>query len=141
MVTGNLKCVPVFLLLFAAPPSASAAQPWDTPFASDTAALLKSATQVSTPDDQELDVLLEEHRIFVEANGRVRGTFRKVYRILKDDAVEDWSSIEETYQPWCEQKPAIRARVITKAGTVHTLDPKTIVDAPAAEFDASIFSD
>jgi len=120
---------------------ANAAEPWDHPFTADTAALLKRANQLTAPEEQEVQVLLEEHLISVKSGGRVHATMRKVYRILTKDAVEDWSSVEQSYQPWREQKPEIRARVITRAGSIHALDPKTIADSPAAELESNVFSD
>ena len=135
MTLGLFFLFAVYLL------SANAAEPWDNPFSSDTAELLRSARQLSVPEGQEVQVLLEEHRVSVTSNGRVHATCRKVYRILSAEAVEDWSSVEESYQPWREQRPEIRARVITRIGSVHTLDPKTIADSPAAELEPNVFSD
>lgn len=131
----------LLLIFFAYSLIANAAEPWDNPFSSDTAGLLRSAGLLSAPEDQEVQVLLEEHLISVKSDGRVHSTFRKVYRILSQEAVEDWSSVEESYQPWREQKPQVRARVITRTGSVHTLDPKTIADSPMAELDSTTFSD
>jgi tetratricopeptide (TPR) repeat protein len=120
---------------------AHAAKPWDEPFSKDTAAILQSARAVTRSDNPDVVVLLEEHRYTVHSDGRTDLTFRKVYHLRDQESVEDWSSIEQEYQPWYQHDPEIRARVITAANTVHTLDPKTIASAPAREFDASIFSD
>jgi hypothetical protein len=109
-------------------------------FSADTAGMLRSAGQLTVPEDQEVQVLLKEHLISVRSNGRVHSIVREVYRILNQQAVEDWSSVEESYQPWREQKPEIRA-VITRTGAVHTLDPKTIADSLMAELDSNTFSD
>jgi tetratricopeptide (TPR) repeat protein len=117
------------------------AEPWDVPFAGDVRAIVKAARDVSVPDDQAIVILLEQHRYVIDESGRTAFTIRKVYRILKEDDIEDWSSIEQGYQPWHESKPELRARVITEDGMVHWLDPKTIGDSPATEYDASIFSD
>jgi hypothetical protein len=139
---GSTSLAPgVFLLLAASLSSVNAAEPWDSAFFPDTAGLLRRAGQFSTPEAQEVQVLLEEHLTSVKSNGRVHSTLRKVYRILSQDAVEDWSSVEESYQPWREQKPEIRARVITRTGAVYALGPKTIADSPMAEFDSNTFSD
>jgi len=139
---AHLKLAPLLFLFLLNLRTARGAEPWDAPFAADASAILKRANQIPTADeDASVQILLEDHRISLEANGRARSTIRKVYRILKEDAVEDWASIEQAYQPWREQKPVIRARVITKAGSLHTLDPKTIADAPEQQFDASTFSD
>jgi len=121
--------------------SANATEPWDNPFSSDTVGLLKSAGQLSAPEEQEIQVLLEEHLISVKPDGRVYSKFRKVYRILTEEAVEDFSSVEQSYQPWRDQKPEIRARVITRNGSIHMLDAKTIADSPTVEFDSNTFSD
>jgi tetratricopeptide (TPR) repeat protein len=118
-----------------------AAEPWDLRFVPDTAGILQRAAALSAPDDAEVQVLLEEHRISIDSKGHARFGLRKVYRILKEDAIEEWASVEQGYQPWREQKPTIRARVVTKDGGIHMLDPKTIADAPQAQFDNSVFSD
>lgn len=139
---GSTKSTPKLLLLFiSCLISADAAEPWDIPFAADSAKLLSRAGQLSVPEDQEIQVLLEEHRIAIRSDGRVHSILRKVYRVLDQEAVEDWSSVEKSYQPWREQKPEIRARVITRTGSVHVLDPKTIADSPALELESNTFSD
>lgn len=122
-------------------PTSHAAQPWDTPFANDTHAIIQAARALSVPDDQSIVVLLEQHDYVISENGRITATTRKVYRVLKEDAVEDWSSLEQEYQPWHENKPVLKARVITEDGVVHWLDAKTIADSPSLEYDANIFSD
>ncbi len=137
----NFKLAALLPFFAAILPAARAAEPWDAPFASDVTAIMKRAPEISADNEAGVQVLLEEHRISIDARGRARGTFRKVYRILKEDSVEDWSSVQESYQPWREQKPSIRARVITKTGSVHELDLKTIADSPEEQFDASTYSD
>src|SRR6266581_542883 len=71
-------------------------------------------------------VLLEQHRYVIDENGRTISKVRKVLRIVTEEGLEEWSSIEQEYQPWHESKPEIRARVIGADGTVHWLDGKTI---------------
>src|SRR5258705_2710826 len=116
----STRLMPGLFFLFAAYLlNANAAEPWDHPFSSDTTRLLRSVAQLRVPEDQEAQVLLEEHLISVKSNGRVQSKFRKVYRILREDTVGSWSSDEESYQPWRVQKPEIRARVITRTGSIH----------------------
>ena len=55
--------------------------------------------------------------------------------------MDEWASVEQEFQPWHESKPELRARVIDMNGAVHWLEPKTIADSPAEEFDEAIFSD
>ena len=119
----------------------AAQQPWDTAFQPDAKRIIEAASGITAAEHPEAVVLLEEHRYTIHADGRVDSIARKVYRVEQQDAVEDWSSIEETYQPWYQQIPELKARVIAKDGTVRWLDSKTIADAPARQFDANIFSD
>jgi len=86
-------------------------------------------------------ILLEQHQIAIDEGGRITSKVRKVFRVANEDALEEWASVEQEFQPWHESKPELRARVIGTDGTVHWLEPKTIADSPAEEFDQSIFSD
>ena len=122
-------------------PTVQAPQPWDAAFAGDPKAIVEAARSVPVPDDQGIIVLLEQHQYKIDDSGRTISMVRKVFRIVKQEAVEDWSSIEQEYQPWHENRPQMRARVISADGTVHWLDPKTIADSPVREYDSSIFSD
>ena len=121
--------------------SGRAAEPWTAPFVKDQSQLLVAAKAVSAPDGADAVVLLDEQRYSIDSAGRTTSTLRKVYRVLTADAVEDWSSVEQEYAPWHERRPELRARVITADGAAHWLDPKTVTDAPALEFDSSVFSD
>jgi len=118
------------------------AEPWDAPFAGDPRAILEAAKLIPVPDEQMAIVLLEQHRYVIDENGP--NNF-KVRKVLPDcnrrEGTEEWSSIEQEYQPWHESKPEMRARVIGADGTVHWLDGKTIADSPANEYDQNIFSD
>jgi hypothetical protein len=105
--------VPALLVVLTA--TVHAAQPWDQPFATDTRAILDQAKTVRRGENPAAMVLLDEHRHMVRADGRTESTIRKVYRIILQDAVEDWASIEQGYQPWYQQEPEIRARVISSA--------------------------
>src|SRR5437899_1039144 len=116
-------------------PASRGAEPWDVPFAGDVHTMLQAAKGVSVPEDQSILVLLEQHSYIIDENGRIASTIRKVYRIVKEEAVDDWSSVEQEYQPWRENKPEIRARVITEDGVVHWLDAKTMADSPSLEYE------
>ncbi len=120
---------------------ARAAQPWDTPFARDTASIVDAAKGVTAPEGQALVVLLDDQHYSIDSRGRVRSTLRKVYRIFDKEDIEEWTAVEQSYQPWYQQKPLLRARVIGADGAAQWLDPKTIAESPAVEYDSSIFSD
>src|SRR5258707_6477087 len=118
-----------------------AAEPWDAPLAGDPRAILEAAKLIPVPDEQMAIVLLEQHRYVIDENGRTISKVRKVLRIVTEEGMEEWSSVEQEYQPWHESKPEMRARVIGADGTVHWLDGKTIADSPANEYDQNIFYD
>jgi len=120
---------------------ARAAEPWDVPFAGEPRAILEAARRIPVQDEQLAIVLLEQHRYVIDESGRTISKVRKVLRIVNADGVEEWSAIEQEYQPWHESKPEMRARVIGADGAVHWLDGKTIADSPASEYDTNIFSD
>ena len=94
------------------------AEPWDAPFAGDPRAILEAAKLIPVPDEQMAIVLLEQHRYVIDENGRTISKVRKVLRIVTEEGTEEWSSIEQEYQPWHESKPEMRARVIGADGTV-----------------------
>ena len=133
------RCLAIFAL--AVTPVAWAGSPWDVPFSSNTNAVVSAAKAVQAPNDTSLVVLLSDYHYSIDSSGRTTAAIRKVYRILKEDAVADWASVEQSYQPWHEDKPKIQARVIEANGLVHLLDEKTVADAPGQQFDQDIFSD
>lgn len=122
-------------------PRAMAAEPWDAPFAKDTARILAAASAVAADADAAGVILLDEKRFSVDAQGRVTSVQRSVLRVVSADSVEELASLEAGYAPWYQKKPEVRARVLTTDGAVHWLDPKTETDAPARQFESSIFSD
>ena len=83
-------------------------------------------------------------------------TKRRLYSILRDGlsvrgifftrssrrkGAEGWGDISSSWEPWHEEHPILRARVITPDSAVHVLDEKTITDAPAKENADHVFSD
>ena len=140
-LTRCSSVVPLYVLLFAGSGITHAAQPWDAPFGGDPQAIIKAATSVHAADDAQVQILLDDRQFSIDKSGRMRSTFRRVYKVISQDAVEDWANIEQAYDPWHQQKPVLRARVIAADGAVHWLDQKTIADAPVVQFDSTIFSD
>jgi Domain of Unknown Function with PDB structure (DUF3857) len=48
-----------------------------------------------------------------------------VYKVLTQKGADGWDSISLEWEPWHEERPTMRARV------VHAFDPNTITDSPA----------
>ena len=140
---NSMKAIRFLILIgiLSAAACARAVEPWDAPFTGDPRAILEAAKLILVPDEQSVIVLLEQHHYVIDENGRIISKVRKVVRIVTEQGAEEWSSIEQEYQPWHESKPEMRARVIGADGTVHWLDGQTIADSPASEYDQTIFSD
>ena len=131
------------LALLAAPAGGPPVPPWDRdPFGADSREVLAAAAaQASGDEGQPVVVLSEEGRFLVDDQGRVDYTYRFVYRVQTQEGAEGWASVEAGWAPWYEERPQIRARVVTADGQAHLLDPATIDDAPEREEDERIYSD
>ncbi len=118
------------------------AAPWDgAPFTSDPKALLEAASAVPAPADAAAIILARESRYVFEEDGKVLHTGRLVYRVLTQAGVAEWASIEVPWAPWHNERPELRARVVTTDGAVHLLDPATIADSSVEGDSAEIYSD
>ncbi|MDQ3282621.1 MAG: DUF3857 domain-containing protein [Acidobacteriota bacterium] len=129
-----------FLLLFSF--AVFAADPWDgAPFTSDPKALLAAAEAVRPQKpEQGVIILLDEANVTFDAQGRSTRVDRLIYRVIDESAVDAWSSIETSWSPWYHEKPEVDARVITKDGAVHRLDPKSFGTGDAPD-EPDMFSD
>ena len=108
-----------------------AAVPWETNFfGSGGKELLADANAVATPEKGDVLVLLDEATYSFDAEGRCSSRYRLVYRILNQAGIEDWASIEAGWAPWYQERPRLRARVITPDGAEHLLLPQSIADSP-----------
>ena len=119
----------------------AAEEPWDrAPFTADPKELLAAAEKIGA-GEHGLVVLLDEEVYTFEAEGKSTSTTRLVYRIVDESGVEDLDQITAPWAPWYDERPIIEARVVTKDGTVHTLDKSAVTEAPASPGSLDIFSD
>jgi tetratricopeptide (TPR) repeat protein/transglutaminase-like putative cysteine protease len=128
------------LPLAAAEPAAPA--PWEAgPFAADPAAMIQAASQIDTGNGEGgVIVLFSETRYSYDEEGRATRVGRSVYRILNTGAAASWSEIDEHWSPWYQERPQLRARVITPDGAMHALDPATVTEAAVAQ-ELELFED
>jgi hypothetical protein len=114
---------------------------WDAPaFSTDPAALLRAASNEKTGDGG-VAVLLSESRFEYDDAGREVYTYHLVYRITDASADESWSTIEESWSPWHQERPRLQARVVTPDGAVHELDPATIAENGEAAESSDMYED
>lgn len=121
--------------------SVSAQQkPWDAPaFSADPKALVAAAQGVEA-GDFALVRLLDESQYVIDADGATHSITRTMEYVVAEAGVENVSEVRAHWQPWHSDRPTLDARVITKDGSVHRLDPSAIVEAPAGD-EGDIFSD
>ncbi len=73
-------------------------------------------------------VLQNDDTFSFDSDGRVVHTAYRVYKVLTQQAAE-WDEVSVHWEPWHEERPTIRARVISADGVVHQLDSATITDS------------
>ncbi len=126
----------------ATPPAAAIADPWEAAaFTADPGAIALAAAKVKAEEDDDVVVLLMEVGYSLDEAGRETYTQHLVYRIQSSNAHESWSTVEESWEPWHQARPEIRARVITPDGAEHTLDPSTVTESSTAHDSPDMFDD
>ncbi|HET8715864.1 MAG TPA: DUF3857 and transglutaminase domain-containing protein, partial [Holophagaceae bacterium] len=111
------------------------------PLTAPVEALRQASAEVPAQADAGIQDLLEETRIEIDAEGRRTRTYRYVFRVDQDGAVDDWRQVAASWSPWREARPEIRARVITPDGQVHILDPKTIGEYSDGSGEQDVYGD
>ena len=117
--------------------AASAAGPDDAPwvrgaFVAEPAEMIRAASSLPAVEGADVQVLLDEERIVFDEAGRKSSTHRLVSRILTPSGVRAWGTTAVPWSPWYQDRPVIRARVVTADGVAHELDPKSIDESPAS---------
>jgi tetratricopeptide (TPR) repeat protein/transglutaminase-like putative cysteine protease len=121
--------------------AASGNRPEETHFSPDAAALYQRVSQVSPPAGADVLFLDDEETVVFDAAGRAVHSRYFLYKILTQKGAEGWGDISSYWEPWHEEHPTLRARVITSDGAVHALDGNTVTDSPAKESADHTFSD
>ena len=130
-----------FAALFLIALPVSAQRPWEgAPLAGDPKAIAAAAEAVPAGEADAV-VLLDELHYTFDDDGRATSSWRLVYRIVEESALDEWSTIGTEWAPWYQKRPEIAARVIAKDGSVHTLDPKAVTESAARDESPDIFSD
>ncbi|HEX8617907.1 MAG TPA: DUF3857 domain-containing protein, partial [Thermoanaerobaculia bacterium] len=114
--------------------------PWQAPpFATEPKALVAAASRVDAGDYAAV-MLLDDAEYVVAADGSIRSRERIMMLVVTEAGVEWGSEVRAPWAPWYSERPTIEARVVTRDGTVHTLDQSAVVEVPADE-ESDIFSD
>ena len=110
-------------------------------FTIDAKLLYTEASEYAPSEGTNVTVLADEENYSFDASGRSLYTGYVVYKVLTQQGADGWSSISVAWEPWHQERPAIRIRVITPDYVVHDLDLKTLSDAPAQDEQSNIYSD
>ncbi len=123
-------------------PAGSSAEPWNAPhFSVDPKTLYEAASAVAVPDGADVTELDEDETYTFDDAGRMVHVGHMIYKVITQNATEDWDSLTVDWEPWHQSRPVIRARVIGPDFSVHTLDPKTITEMAARDDAAKEYSD
>lgn len=123
-------------------PGTAHGQAWTLPhFSSDSKAIYSAASAVSPPAGTGVIILDNEVTYVFDAQGTATYTDYIVYKVLTADGANSWDGITRSWEPWHQQQPSIRARVITPDGAVHLLDPSTITNSPAKDDQNEVYGD
>lgn len=112
-----------------------------THFSADVVGLYQLASQVTPPSGADVIILENEEHISFDSEGRAVRSRYFLYKILTQKGAEQWANVAAGWEPWHEERPALRARVITSDHVVHPLDANTVTDAPDRVTDNNVFSD
>jgi tetratricopeptide (TPR) repeat protein len=115
---------------------------WDgEAFAATPQQMLASAAQVKTNQYAKATLLLVEVSHEIEAPPAGRLTMRFVYRVEAQEALPYWGSIGAAWSPWRQERPQIRARVISPDGSVSELDPSVLSETTAHDQRPVLYED
>jgi len=104
-------------------------------------ALIKAFSGIPTPDKADWQILLADETISFDSAGGHERRAHWFLRIVTKAGVEAWSIVDLSWQPWRDQRPLIKARVIRPSGAVSLLDPATIVDQDQGKDQNNLRSD
>lgn len=109
-------------------------------FALSPAELQKAFADVK-PGSNPVTILTEEATYEFDASGKFVHRHYLVFKAWTKQGAENWAMLQRYWSPWQEDRPLVRARVVGEDGSVHELDPKTVIDAAAKDGDADVISD
>jgi transglutaminase-like putative cysteine protease/tetratricopeptide (TPR) repeat protein len=110
-------------------------------FSTDTKAFYQKSSQATPPSGSDVLVLEDDDTFVFDADGKLHRSSYLVYKILTQRGAEGWADVSIGWEPWREEHPTLRVRVITPDFVEHLLDAKTIADAPAKDSEQDVFSD
>jgi tetratricopeptide (TPR) repeat protein/transglutaminase-like putative cysteine protease len=99
------------------------------------------ASAVPAPAEAHITFLDDEEVFSYDAGGRIRYIQYVVCKVQTERGSTENNSLSVLWEPWHQERPVIKARVIGPDFSVHDLDVSTIADAPVQDADNNVYSD
>ncbi len=156
VIRAAALCLAVCLALFSATAQARdeawlAHPPFEVPVAELDAALDAFEARMEAlsppiegskqPRGNDIALLLEEWGFDYDEQGLETLVHRRIFRVLTQGGVQSMNSISGHWEPWHQEQPIMRARVIHADGEVYELDPADAVVRGLPEPNQKIYSD
>jgi tetratricopeptide (TPR) repeat protein len=117
VVVAGMACI--------APVLARAGTPLDKPPFTATPGELLAAAKAA---GDGAEILREDSEVTFDDRGRATRRVRTITAITSDEQVEEDAGVYQAWDPWREDRPTIRARVISASGQVTELDPAKVTE-------------
>jgi cytochrome c-type biogenesis protein CcmH/NrfG len=91
--------------------------------------------------DAAVTVLHEEKSDSYDAQGRIKSHVHVIAIINSQQGVDNWGELSIDYAPFHQDRPTVRIRVINPDGATVEVDPKLVVENPAATVSVTVVSD
>lgn len=101
---------------------------------------LLAAAELPVPDGTGTLMLARQAHFRFDARGRRTATYRAIFKVLTASTARSFGPLEAEWSPWHEERPRLSARVISRDGVVHPVDPRTFDEQPVLR-DDGIHSD
>jgi transglutaminase-like putative cysteine protease len=103
--------------------------------------LLDAAARLPAEPEHAVQVLMEEAEFHFADDGRQTRIGYMVYRINSLSGLQEWATVGTNWDPWRDESPHIRARVLLPDGTEFVLDPADLVESKVPNDEPNIFLD
>ena len=107
-----------------------------SPFTTPAEEIYQRAVLHSEGSDASAIMLFQGVEYKFAADGRLEIRRHWIYRVLQNEALEDWSVSQMRWSPWHQERPEIKARVIREGGSVQWLETSALEEKVASEGEA-----
>jgi transglutaminase-like putative cysteine protease/tetratricopeptide (TPR) repeat protein len=117
-------------------------EPWDAPaFSVDPRTLLDASAKHPANENDGALILIREALFTFDEDGRSESRWHTIFRVDSPSLTRELSMVQVVWSPWYQESPVVRARVITRDGREHRLDPDTLGEYSASEAGPDLYGD